>query len=203
MFSLPREGEALLETLIRGKTVRVDTGRAEFIGYDGLNTVRYFLNVAEAGLGGETVARVNRTSKFFGGFISFLWGTAVSILFYQGKKMRITIDGGPVREEKTTLLACGNGRCFGGGMRICPEADMTDGYFDITGVIATGRLTLLWNLLGVYRGSHLSLPQVWHCRGKKVVIESPERVLVNLDGEQPGTLRGEFTLLPGSLLLII
>ena len=203
MLQLPRGDQAFIDLLVVGSIRRIDVGRADFLGWSGESRHRYFLNVAEAGLGGETVARVNRTSKRFGGFLSFLWGTVVSIVRFQNKAMKITIDGRFFRQGPTVLAACGNGRYFGGGMKICPEAVIDDGLFDFTGIEGTDKWTLLRNLFRVYRGSHLTLPVVWHGRGKILRLESPAQVMVNLDGEQPGLLPAEFRLLPRLLPLFV
>lgn len=203
LLQLPREDQDVIAMLMAGNTRWIDVGRADFVSWSGEPAQRYFLNVAEAGLGGETVARVNRTSKFFGGFVSFLWGTIISIIRFQNKEMRVVIDGRLFRQGKAVLVACGNGQYFGGGMKICPGAVIDDGLFDFTGIDGTGKMTLLRNLARIYQGTHLALPVVWHGRGKTLRLESTDTVMVNLDGEQPGVLPAEFSILPQLLPLIV
>ena len=100
-------------------------------------------------------------------------------------------------------MACGNGQYFGGGMKICPGAVIDDGLFDFTGIDGTDKMTLLRNLFRIYQGTHLTLPVVWHGRGKILRLESTDTVMVNLDGEQPGVLPAEFSILPQLLPLIV
>lgn len=200
---LPHDDQIFIDMLVRRHTLRMDVGRADFIDWQGQESCRCFLNVAEAGLGGETVSRVNRTSKFFGGFLSFLWGSFFSILEFRNKEMRVWADDRQVHQGSCVLVACGNGSSFGGGMKICPEAALDDGWFDFTGITGTDKGTLLRNLYRVYRGSHLQLPVVWHGRCQKLRIESPERVMVNLDGEQPGVVPATFRILPQLLDMIV
>lgn len=57
-------------------------------------------------------------------------------------------------------MAVGNGSSYGGGMRICPGADLTDGLFDITVVGDCSRTTLLRVFPSVYRGTHVDHPKV-------------------------------------------
>ena len=184
-----RGGEdTFIDLLSRGRPVIVDAGRAVFTSYDGDIITRYFLNVAEAGLGGETVARVNRTTKFWGGFASFLWGALASIAAYQNRHLKITLDNGEVHEGLYTLVACGNGKYFGGGMKICPGAVIDDGLLDVVAIEGVSKPELLLNLPRLYQGTHMSHPNTWSRRARRIRLESRDKVLVNLDGEQPGPL---------------
>jgi len=203
LLKLPREIDSLINLLKNGNPITVDAGRCCFSRHDGERSSRYFLNIAEAGLGGETAARVNKTTKAFGGFFSFLSGALVSTIFFKNKFMRITLDDADVREGMYTLVACGNGSFFGGGMNICPGAVINDGYFDVTAIHDIGKLDLIINLPRVYRGTHLTHPKVWHRRAKKVLIQSDKKVLVNLDGELPGVIEAEFMILPQVIRLLM
>ncbi|GAB2794391.1 diacylglycerol kinase family protein [Streptomyces daliensis] len=74
---------------------------------------------------------------------------------------RLTLDdgeGGEARrivETEAVLVAVGNGSSYGGGMRICADASMTDGLLDVTVVGACSRTTLLRVFPRVYKGTHL------------------------------------------------
>lgn len=202
-LNLPRDVDNFINLLSKGKVIKVDAGKCCFLSHDGKKIVRYFLNVAEAGLGGETAARVNRTTKVFGGFFSFLWGALVSAVLFKSRYMKIILDDTDVIEGKYTLVACGNGRYFGGGMEICPGAIMDDGYFDVTALQETSKIELFLNLPKVYQGTHLTHPKIWHRRVKKIVIQADQETLVNLDGEQPGVVEAELQVLPGAVKLLI
>ena len=92
-----------------------------------------------------------------------------------------------------------NGRTFGGGMIICPEAEPDDGLFD---VLTIGDLTkgdLLVTLPKTYRGRHLPHPKAELLRGKVVTIEADAPLPVELDGEQPGNTPARFEVVPGAL----
>jgi diacylglycerol kinase (ATP) len=179
----------------------VDVGRVSYMSNRDQPDVRYFINVAGLGLDGDTVARVNRTSKAFGGFISFLWGTVVSLVLYQNQTMAITVDGDLICDEPVTVVVIGNGCYFGGGMQIAPNAVIDDGLFDIIILRNLSKLELLANLPKVYGGTHLSHPRITSLRGKKVSVSSTGTALLDLDGEQPGRAPAEIELLPGALLL--
>ncbi|MEU6527423.1 diacylglycerol kinase [Streptomyces sp. NPDC046924] len=100
---------------------------------------------------------------------------------------RITLDDGAVREVEATLVAVGNGASYGGGMRICPGADLTDGLFDVTVVGDCGRARLLRVFPTVYRGAHVHLPEVSVFRASRVELAA-EEVTGYADGEPVGPL---------------
>ncbi|WP_230196395.1 diacylglycerol kinase [Streptomyces sp. NBC_00080] len=114
---------------------------------------------------------------------------------------RITLDDGAVREVEATLVAVGNGSSYGGGMRICPGADLTDGLFDVTIVGDCRRRTLLRVFPKVYRGTHIDHPKVTVLRAAMVGIGAAG-VSGYADGERLGELPLTARCVPGAVRLI-
>ncbi|WP_369256933.1 diacylglycerol kinase [Streptomyces sp. R35] len=100
---------------------------------------------------------------------------------------RITLDDGEVQEIEATLVAVGNGSSYGGGMKICADADLTDGLFDITVVGDCSRTTLLKVFPKVYKGTHLSHPKVTVHRAARVELVA-DGITGYADGEPLGPL---------------
>ncbi|MGC0420440.1 diacylglycerol kinase [Embleya sp. AB8] len=98
----------------------------------------------------------------------------------------LELDGKPHYVE-ATLIAVGNGRSYGGGMRMCPDADLADGRFDITVVAGCGRAELLRVFPKVYSGRHINHPLVTVHRAATVSLTA--RGLSGwADGERLGAL---------------
>jgi diacylglycerol kinase (ATP) len=114
---------------------------------------------------------------------------------------RIRLDDGEVREIEATLVAVGNGSSYGGGMRICPDADLTDGLFDITVVGDCSRATLLRVFPNVYRGTHVDHPKVTVHRAAKVEIGAAA-VTGYADGEPLGPLPLTARCTPGAVPVV-
>lgn len=197
----PKDLSSAVRNFVKNPLRPLDVGRVTYLDNHGKEALRYFINVAGLGLDGDTVDRVNRTSKAFGGFISFLWGTVVSIGLYKNKKMEIIVDGKTICNEPVTTVVVGNGCYFGGGMFALPHAVMDDGLFDIIILHDLSKLNLLVSLPRVYRGTHLSHPRITSLRGEKIEVYSDELALLNLDGEQPGRAPAKIELLPGAINL--
>jgi diacylglycerol kinase family enzyme len=126
------------------------------------------------------------------------------VLRARPRRARIAFDGGPAEERLVEIVAVANARCFGGGMRVAPQADLTDSRLDVVVLEATHKLDLLGNFIPrVYRGAHLTHPRVRHRQAERVCVESDERLLLEADGELLGTAPAEFSLLPRALRLLV
>jgi len=200
-LNISRGIEGFLEILGRGQKRLIDVGEVLFQDEHRQQINRYFLNVADVGLGGETVVHVNKQSKLLGGKLSFLIGSVVSILRYRNKFMRCEIDGKLIVEGRLNSIMVANGRYIGGGMMIAPHAELDDGLFDVVCLGDFSTLMLLRHLPKLYKGTHLGIPGVTVHRGRSVVITTAEKALLDIDGEQPGQAPLTFSLNPKALCL--
>ena len=89
-----------------------------------------------------------------------------------------------------------NGKYFGGGMMICPDAAPDDGFFDVLLIGDLTKRDLLLTLPKTYRGKHLPHPKAEVLRGASVAVDADEPLPIELDGEQPGTTPARFEVVP-------
>lgn len=187
---------------------QVDAGRISYVDDRGRLASRHFLNIASAGLSGATARSVNRDKRK--GRVSakalFFWRTVAEFLKYRFEAVRVTIDEAEPIEAKVALVAVCNGRFFGAGMMIAPDADLSDGLFDVVIVRASGKLGLIRDLRLLYGGRHRNHPAITILRGKRIVVEpvgeaANEGGLIEIDGEPPGRMPAAFEVLPGALTL--
>jgi YegS/Rv2252/BmrU family lipid kinase len=196
--------EANVEHLIRCEPRPLDLGILEASAHDGRSVTRAFVNITSFGLGGLTDRIVNAGPKWLGGKSAFFLGTLRALLAYQNAAVRVKVDGRIWLESPVVNVALANGRFFGGGMQIAPEADPADGLFD---VIALGDLTRLQTVgltQRVYAGTHLGQPRIASTRGALVEAEAlvpNAEVLIDMDGETPGRLPLRARIAAGALSL--
>lgn len=195
--------EDLLSILERNTVKKVDVGVSEFIGYDGIKKIRYFLNESDIGIGGETTNRVNQRSKVFKGFLSFLIGAIITLVHYKNKYFEVVIDDTTEIKGMMNSVVIANGKYFGGGMKVAPEASMTDGVFDIVVIGDVNKLEFIKSFPLIYSGKHLKHPKLKLYKGKKVKVHCSERALFEVDGEQPGTSDAQYEILPAALNILI
>lgn len=200
-LKIPPRLEGAMQIITEAPTQSIDVGRVEFLDEAGRPAERVFLNVADFGVGGEVCHKVNqrRLERKASSYVRCLVET---MAHYRNKRVRISIDGQDVPRGEYLIGAVANGRVFGKGMKIAPEARLDDGLFDTVLVKGMRFLEFCrqgWKLMN---GSHIRYHKVSVLRGRRVEA-SPEPgeppVLLEFDGEQLGTLPAVFTLTPRSL----
>ncbi|MGX1674749.1 diacylglycerol kinase [Streptomyces sp. NPDC055400] len=174
----PAAAGALVADALDGARVReLDLGRA---------AGHWFGTVLASGFDSRVNDRGNRMRWPVGRF-KYDLAIVAELAAFKPIPYRITLDDGPALEVEATLVAVGNGTSYGGGMKICAGADMTDGLFDITVVGDCSRATLLKVFPRVYKGTHLDHPVVTVHRAKKVELAA-EGITGYADGEPLGGL---------------
>jgi YegS/Rv2252/BmrU family lipid kinase len=200
-FGWDGELEPAVERLRRDASVPFDVGLLEYTDPSGQKRVRYFANIASFGVSGVVDHEVNRSSKAFGGKLSFMWGSVKALVKYSDKPVRFRLDGGEWQEAPITTLAVANGKYFGGGMMVAPQAETADGIFDVTVWSGYSLKDFAFKQQGIYSGAHVGWKGTRCMRAKIVEAESAEEVLIDCDGEQPGRLPCKMTVLPGAVRL--
>ena len=181
---------------------RVDIGQVTFQDASQQQANRFFINVADMGLGGDVATRINAMSKHLGARPAFIYAAVRSLISYRNKPLRLCVDDGPWEETTCKLVAVANGSYFGGGMMIAPLSQPDDGWFD---VVIAGDLSFAESLTAMprlYSGTHLALPKVRCLRARSVRIEAPEAMVLELDGEPVGHGPVHFQLLASRLKLL-
>jgi diacylglycerol kinase (ATP) len=197
---IPRDLDAAARLIALGSVRHIDAGRIEFA--DGQR--RFFVNIADCGMGGEVVERVNR-SRYKGGGVrgsAMFLGTSLSTLLgYVARTARIEIDGTAFdRSVRSVVIA--NGLYFGGGMRVAPGAVLDDGQFDVVIIGDTGRTRALTGIPSLYLGRHLNRAEVEVYRARVVRVTCDgEPMLFDVEGEQVGTTPATLTCLPEAITL--
>jgi YegS/Rv2252/BmrU family lipid kinase len=199
---VPLDLERALDNILSLKNRQIDLGKLTYRDHEGLTSCRYFHNVVSLGLGGEVDDRVNRTSKVFGGFISFIWATLISILSFQKKKIHLRVDDHFDDEVTSWNVAVANGQYHGGGMWVAPGAAIGDGLFQITVVGDLSVPEVFWNLPKLYNGKIYEHEKIMKLVGSRVVASSSQTVLLDMDGEQPGRLPVVIEVVPSALRII-
>jgi len=181
-----------------GSARTIDLGRVTYRAWAGAEAEAYFTNIASAGMSGAIAQRANETTKALGGKASYLWATLAVFARWRNNEVRVSVDS-EIRGGRMHDVVVANGRYFGGGMMICPEAEPDDGLFD---VLLIGDLTkgdLLLTLPKTYRGRHLPHPKAELLRGAVVTVDAESPLPIELDGEQPGTTPVRLEVVPGAL----
>jgi diacylglycerol kinase (ATP) len=192
----PRLRDAL-KVIIEAPAAAMDVGRVSFRDNSGRETERFFLNVSDFGVGGEVVKRVNdrRLQRKASSYVRCLVSAMAN---YRSRRIRIRVDGRELPEGEYLVGAIANGRIFGKGMKIAPQASLDDGLLDLVLVKSMKFLEFCRHGWRIFLGTHLSHPKISLVRGRKFEAETVEDgdVLLELDGEQLGRLPAKFEIVP-------
>jgi len=210
-LEIPSNSREAARILLKGQTRRIDAGRISFVDHDGAEAMRYFVGVASCGMSTKVIERVKAggpdwlpasTPRWLGGRISFGASLLQTAMRNEPTRLVVQLDDANERHLLVVNLCVANARYFGGGMKIAPEAKLTDGKFDVIGVGDLGALKIFTSAPRIYFGSHLSLPEVSHGLARKVVVRPAERnaqIDLEVDGELPGRLPATFQIIPAAL----
>ncbi len=195
-FGLPHDdAEAatrLLVRLLEGEPTTIDAGRV--LQADGRAT--WFACMVSAGFDAVVNERANRLS-WPKGRRRYDVALAIELVRLPRIAYRLELDGVASTVEGT-LISVGNGQSLGGGMKVTPDAVLDDGLLDVLVVERLTRWQFVRLFPSVFRGTHLSHPNVTVHRVRRAVIEA-DGVAAYTDGERVGPLPVTVEVVPGAL----
>jgi len=147
---------------------------------------RFFAGVACAGLDAEVARLIRERRGRRWGRWAYALAAARAVATFRAPHFRIDHDEG--RESGPGMLvAVANSPCYGGGMRIAPDAALDDGRLDLVFVRGLSPPRLLAALPRLYRGTHLSHPAVTSRLVRRVAIGADRPLAIFGDGEPLAT----------------
>ncbi|MEJ6952321.1 diacylglycerol/lipid kinase family protein [Natronospora cellulosivora (SeqCode)] len=202
-LGLKKGPEEIVKVMGRENIKSIDIGQVTYKSYDGNKESRYFINMADTGIGAATAKLVNESSKIFGGFLTYLWGIIRTLIVYRNRKVKVKVDGKLKYQEKLNSLIIANGKYFGGGIMIAPEAELDNGSLNILALKNLSKIDIIFNLIRAYKGTHLSHPLLESIKGLELSIDSDYPLDLEIDGESVGTVPASFQLLESSLSVLV
>jgi YegS/Rv2252/BmrU family lipid kinase len=200
-FGWDLSARSAIERLTGNGAVPIDIGLAEYVSDSGQTERRYFANVCSFGASGVVDREVKVSPKVLGGKVSFVWASLKALIKYSDQRVRLSVDDHPAEELRVTAVSVANGRYFGGGMCVAPNAEPSDGLFDVTIWSGFGLADFVLKSKALYSGTHIRLPGTRCLRCRTLKGESDQEVLIDLDGEPVGRLPCRMTLLPQAIRL--
>jgi diacylglycerol kinase (ATP) len=195
-FAIPTtDPEAAADVIVDGVVETVDLGR--ITGADG--TDKWFGTIMAAGFDSLVTDRTNRM-RWPHGRMRYNVAMVAELSQLRLLPFRLAFDGREVDTE-LTLAAFGNTKSYGGGMKICPNADPTDGLLDVTMVASASRTKLIRLFPTVFKGTHIELDQVRTERARTITVDSPD-INAYADGEYTCPLPVEVSAVPGALKIL-
>lgn len=201
-LGIPRSLDGAAAVLARGKQRLIDVGRARFLGPDGAQATRYFINAAEVGMGAVVCRALDRSPRRFGGAFAFLWAIMVTMIKYRDCPVSLSVDGAAAETVVLNNAWIANGAYSGAGIRSAPRARMDDGLLDVVRLEHAGLLRRIRGLFKVRSGAFVDLPHVDYRVVHRLEATAETAVPVETDGDPVGSVPASFDLLPARLSVI-
>ena len=149
VLGIPLDPVAACAVLIDGAALTIDLG---VIGE------RVFIGIATCGF--DSIAnRIANAARIVRGNLVYTYGGLRALATWTPATFEIVLDG-ETRSVHGYTVATANTGAYGGGMLLAPDADPSDGRFDVVLIAHCGRLRFLGALPRVFRGTHLALANV-------------------------------------------
>ena len=153
---------------------KIDLGHVTF-----KDQSRYFGQILSTGFDSAVNQRANNM-KWLRGRLKYTMATIAEIRSFAPIKYSLTIDG-KRRNVEAIMVAVANGDSYGGGMKLVPHANPSDGELDILILHTVSKWELIKVFPKIFSGRHISHPAVETITAKRIIIDS--NALVYADGE--------------------
>jgi YegS/Rv2252/BmrU family lipid kinase len=159
-----------------------------------------YVGIASAGLDSD-VQDIANTTRLPLGALVYSYGTLQALRHWEPAEWEVTLDG-----ERSTFVgysvAVANSGIFGGGMRLVPDASLSDGVLDVVLCGLTTRRRYLRNLTKVFSGEHLGEPALRLLKAREVTFAADRPFTAYADGDPIAALPATVRVLPGALRVL-
>lgn len=163
---------------------------------------RAFISIASAGFDSEANRIANEAPAALGSLV-YAYGLLRALAGWKPVRMEVELDPPSTpRAYDVYTVAAANSGVYGGGMRLAPDASMSDGLLDVVIVGAVSRARFLRHAPQVFRGTHVQLDNVHVLRAAEVRIAAERPFTVYADGDPIGTLPAHIRTLPGAIRVL-
>jgi diacylglycerol kinase (ATP) len=192
-----RRFDAAVGLLANPKTVAIDVVRVTTGA-----VVRHFVNVAGAGFDSDVNETADGMTVKVGSTGTYIAAMVKTLSRFSPAHYEVQIDDRPLSVD-AMLTVVGNGRSYGGGMKVLPQASLVDGRVDVCIVEALSKAAFLRAFPRVFTGSLARHPKVQMHTGSRVSVEANRKIQVYADGERIGPLPAVFETVPGALPVVV
>lgn len=187
--------EQLINLATKKSYQEVDVG---CISYNDLSGKKYFLNIADLGIGAEVVLRTKQAPKWMGVGLAFSKSIIASLATYKNQKVNLkSEDWNWSGKIKSLVLA--NGKYFGNGLCIAPDASVKSGELSCIILGDISILDYIRNVQSLKQGKKIEHKKVLYKSTTHLTIETEKECGIEADGEFIGTGSCTMSLLPKAL----
>ena len=187
--------ENLIDYIQSRSTQKIDLGK---IILPQTGDIRYFVNIAGVGMGPEVAKAMEDSSSVFGSGFNYFRQIIKGFFNYTKKEVKCTGSSWQW-QGKLLQMAVANGRYFGHAICVAPDAQISDGQFQVAIFGDLSVWDYLKNLGKLKKGVKIHHPEVCYHDTQEIVLESAESCGIEADGEYVGLAPATITLMPKAI----
>lgn len=181
---ITKEIDYLKNLILQKRSQLIDIGWVSFLKSDKDPGHRFFINITDVGMGGEVALKLQHKIPMASPDINYFWAITSTLATYDKVKIKATGENFSW-EGKAINFVVANGKYFGNGLGVAPDASVTDGKFDIVIIGDVSLMDYFKNLGTVKKCEKVKHPEVHYYQMDKVTVESMEnrKISIDMDGE--------------------
>lgn len=173
----------------------IDVGQLEHEG-----TTEYFANIADAGIGPYVVNLLDRTPSWMSGKLGYSKAILTALIRYKPIPLQLTSADFDWQGDAYAIILA-NGKYFGGGLGIAPDAELDSGQFQGIVIGDISSLDYIKQLGRLKRAELLDHPKVTYFTATEVELSGPGKM--EKDGEMGLALPVKISCVPKQLKLLV
>jgi diacylglycerol kinase (ATP) len=194
-FNIPHDIDQCCRIIKEAHVKRIDLGL--------INQEYYHLGVAGSGFDSEVTDLANKTRLPIKGPFKYTYAVYNKLITFRSREFKLEYEHGN-RSIYSMMIAVANLPSYGGGMKVAPLSDPTDGMLDVCIIKKMSKIHFARIFPTVFEGKHIDDPFVETFQTAKIKLDCPQfRFSVFADGEYICKLPAEFELIPQALNLIV
>ncbi|HME53679.1 MAG TPA: diacylglycerol kinase family protein [Candidatus Lokiarchaeia archaeon] len=207
-LGIPQDPLQAIDILLKENVRTIDVLKGNFMSMDGNPITKFCINVADAGIGGDVVDRVNRSKKIFGGKATFMLAELRVIMGFKRKPISLQIDSEEPRDLELLQIFFSNCTYNGGGLRAGYKASPDDGWMDVFYMEGLSTGYAASNFSKLYKDDAIiealikkNEPHMFYTKAKnaRLVPRNEKAVLLDFDGEMVGKAPLDIEIIPSAV----
>lgn len=184
----------LIANIDQGTSQMVDIGWINYRDFNDKPDVSFFINVTDIGVGGEVVKAKSKMPKWINGQLTYLFAITSTIARY--KKGCLKASNKDFEwSGKALSIVVANAKYFGSSLGVAPDADVSDGMFDLVIVGNINFFEYLKNMGNLKQCKKLTHSEISYRKVNEITLDSTDDCIVSIDmdgellGKTPVTLK--------------
>ena len=190
-LGIPRDAAEAATLIANGRERAIDLG---------VCGDRAFVGIASCGFDSDANRIANATRV--PGDAAYVYGALRALAGWRPARFELELDGEPLVHVGYSVAAA-NGRQYGGGMVLAPNASLDDGAFDVVTVADVPRRRFLRGLPRVFRGTHVANDEVAVRRARELRIAADRPFTLYADGDPLAELPTTVRTVPAAVRVIV